>query len=76
MEDAKEFNDKLLEQKRLFERLYDLIDEMEQSNYKDRLKKGHYEKIAWSEFQADATGYARALNEIKFLLKYTKEQKS
>lgn len=73
MEDGEEFKKRLLEQKDLLERLYDIVDEWEVSNYKERMKKSHYEKKAWSEFQADATGYARALSEIKNLLKFTKE---
>lgn len=76
LEDKEEFESRLKEQTSLFERLYDMVDIMERSNYNDRMKKGHYEKKAWSEFQADATGYARALSEIKFLLKFTKEQHS
>jgi len=72
-EEKEEFNNKLLEQKYLFTRLLDLVEEMEKANYKDRLAKNHYEKVAWSEFQADATGYARALMELRFLLKFTKE---
>lgn len=74
IEDGEEFGKRLLEHKNLFERMYEIVDEMEQSNYRDRMKKGHYEKVAWAEFQADATGYARALSEIKLLLKFTKEQ--
>lgn len=74
LEEREEFESKLLSQKNLFERLYDIIDEMEQTNDKDSRKKSHYEKPAWSEFQADAIGYSRALSEIKLLLKFTKEQ--
>jgi len=73
LEDEEEFKSKLLEQKRLFERLYDIIAEMEKTNYTDRIKKGNYDKVSWSEFQADAIGYSRALSEIKLLLKFTKE---
>lgn len=73
-DDKEEFNSKLLEQQYLFERLWDIVSEMESANYKERMKKSHYEKAAWSEFQADATGYARALSEIQFLLHFTKEQ--
>lgn len=76
LEDKEEFESRLKEQITLFGRLFDMIDGMEKANYNDRMKKGHYEKKAWSEFQADATGYARALSEIKFLLKFTKEQHS
>jgi len=75
-EDKEEFESRLLEQKNLFERLYDIVDGMENANDKDKMKKSHYEKKAWSEFQADAIGYSRALSEIKFLLKFTKEQQS
>ena len=73
-DDKEEFNSKRLEQKVLFERLWDLVDEKEIANYKDRMKKEHYEKASWSELQADATGYARALSEMKFLLQFTKEK--
>ncbi len=73
-DDAEEFISKLLEQRHLFSRLWDIVDEKEVTNYKERMKKAHYEKAAWSEFQADATGYARACEEIKQLLKFTKDK--
>jgi len=75
VENEKEFKSKIIEQRQLFERLYDIIDELETSNYKDSLKKGHYDKVAWPEYQADAIGYSRALSEIKLLLKFSKENK-
>ena len=72
-DDAKEFESKLKAQRNLFERLYDILDELEDTNYRERIKKSNYDRIAWSEFQADAIGYNRALSEIKLLLKFTKD---
>ena len=71
-EDKEEFESKLLEQHLLFKRLYDIIDRWEQNNYKDNLKKSNYESPSWGNLQADGVGYARALGEIKNLLKFVK----
>jgi hypothetical protein len=46
---------------------------MKDENSKARTALSSYDKPAWSEFQADANGYERALTEILLLLKFTKD---
>ncbi len=73
VENPEELQKKLLEQKVLFARLYDMLVIKEASNYKNKIKKSNYEIENWSEQQADSIGYARCLEEIKSLLKFTQE---
>lgn len=72
-EQREEFTKRLLISKDLFRRLNELIDVLQKDNNKSRIDKGSYEKPAWSEFQADANGYERALSNIQQLLQFTKE---
>lgn len=68
-----EFSKRLLIAKDLFLRLSELIEIKNKDNNKARISKSSYDKPAFSEYQADANGYARALEEIQQLLKFTKE---
>jgi hypothetical protein len=72
-EQQKEFRERLLEAKDLFQRLFELVEVKVETNSSERRRKSTYDKPAWSEFQADSNGYERALTEIKELLKFTKE---
>ncbi len=72
-EAPEELEKKLIEQRSLFARLHEILVEKELSNYSSRLKKTNYEKSDWAHLQADAIGYARAIQEIKTLLTFTKE---
>jgi len=52
-------------------KLREILKEKQESSYSHQLKANNYELPAWSENQADAIGYQRALNEvIKNLLPY------
>ncbi len=73
IETPEEFEKKLLEQKVLFQRLFKLVEEKEKANTDSSLKKANYDSGSWSHFIADSIGYARALEEIKFLLKFTQD---
>ena len=68
-----EFNKRLLESKDLFQRLAELVEVKVRSNAKKRIADSSYEKPAWSESQADANGYERALTDVLEYLKFTKE---
>lgn len=68
-----EFSSRLLAAKDLFQRLGELAETMKDENSKARTALSSYDKPAWSEFQADANGYERALTEILLLLKFTKD---
>ncbi len=72
-ENKEELKKRLILNADLLEELYDILAEMEETNYKDSLKKAHYDKASWSEFQADSIGFGRCLSKIKDLLKFTKE---
>lgn len=69
----KEFSQRLLESKDLFQRLTGLIETLQSENAKSRVDKASYEKPAWSEYQADTNGYERACLHILEYLKFTKE---
>lgn len=73
LENPEEFEKKMIEQKELFKRFYELIDNKSKANYKERLKKDNYTRANWSELQADAIGYERCLEELKALLNYTQD---
>jgi hypothetical protein len=66
----KEFIQRLLENKDLFSRLAELILIHQYSNNEKRISLTSYEKPAWSEYQADANGYERALNDVLNYLKF------
>lgn len=68
-----EFSKRLLVAKDLFLRLSELLEIKSKDNNKARIAKSAYDKPAFSEYQADANGYARALEEVQQLLKFTKE---
>lgn len=68
-----EFIKRLLSNKDLFQRLFEMIEVKNKDNAKKRRANNSYEKPAWSESQADANGYERALTEVLELLKFTKE---
>ena len=72
-ENPEELESKLLEQKELFSRMYEIIQIQIDENYKQKLKSSNYETTCWTERQADSIGYARALEEIQSLLKFTQE---
>ena len=72
-EEKKEFQMRLLQNKDLFQRLFELIDIMQKENAKDRSSKTSYAKPAWSEFQADANGFERALTDVLTILRFTKD---
>ena len=72
-ENPEELESKLLEQKDLFKRMYEIVQIKIDENYKQRLKSSNYETTCWAERQADSIGYARALEEIKSLLQFTQE---
>jgi hypothetical protein len=46
---------------------------MRKSNNQERIEKSSYEKPAWSEYQADANGFERAIDKIQNYLNFTKE---
>lgn len=71
--EQEEFNNRLLEGKDLFQRLGQLVEILKEKNQSKRISSDSYNKPAWSEFQADANGYERALTEVISLLKFTKE---
>ncbi len=73
VENPEEFQTKMLEQKELFKRFYELLDQKVKANDKSQLKKDNYESSNWAYRQADSVGYNRCLEEIKALLKYTQE---
>ena len=68
-----EFSKRLLAVKDLFQRLSEIIEVKNKDNTKARIAKSSYDKPAFSEYQADANGYARALEEVQQLLQFTKE---
>ena len=72
-EQQEEFSKRLLVAKDLFQRLSELLEVKRKDNDKDRTSKSAYDKPAFSEYQADANGYARALEEVQQLLKFTKD---
>ena len=72
-EQQEEFRKRLLIAKDLFLRLSELLEVKSKDNEKARISKSAYDKPAFSEYQADANGYARALEEVQQLLKFTKE---
>ncbi len=72
-EDKQEFCKKLLEQTHILERLYDIVEAYDVANKTTKLKKENYDSPSWAMYQADSIGYSRAMSEIKFLLKFTKE---
>ena len=72
-EKQEEFSKRLLVSKDLFKRLTELLDTMSKDNIKSRVDKNSYDKPAWSEFQADANGFERAIMQVQQLLKFTKE---
>lgn len=72
-EQQEEFSKRLLVAKDLFKRLSELLDTMSEDNTKARISKTSYDKPAWSEYQADANGYERAIVQVQSLLKFTKE---
>ena len=59
-EQIKEFQQRLLESKDLFQRLFELIEIEHKDNRKTRVSKESYDKPAWSEYQADSNGFERA----------------
>jgi len=69
----KEFTQRLIESKDLFQRLMELVEVLKVKNNDQRIDITSYKQPAWSEFQADANGYERALTEVLLLLKFTKE---
>jgi len=73
VEEPEELEAKLKEQKRLFLRLYELIEIKEDVNYRNRINSRTYDNPTWALKQADSTGYARALDELKILLNFTQE---
>ncbi len=73
VEAPEEFEAKLKEQKPLFQRLYAILNEKTSANYKQNIRADKYEIPNWSERQADSIGYARALEEVKQLLAFTKD---
>ena len=75
-ENPEELESKLLEQKELFSRMNSIVQIKIDENYKQIFKSVNYNTPCWAERQADSIGYARALEEIKDLLKFTKEQNS
>ena len=58
------FKESLLIRKRLIE----VLEEKYQVAAKDRLSSSGYESPGWAHYQADAIGYARALQEIMKIL--------
>jgi hypothetical protein len=73
IENPEEFESKMIEQKELFKRLYELLEQKERANDKDKLRKNNYDSPNWGMRQADSIGYGRCLQEMKALLNYTQE---
>jgi len=73
VENPEEIEKKMLEQKELFKRWYEIITQKQKANDSDQLKKGNYEIPNWELRQADYVGYNRCLEEFKALLNYTQE---
>ncbi len=73
MEDPEGFKAKMIEQRELFKRFYELLDQKVKANDKSQLKKDNYDSPNWDRRQADSIGYSRCLEEIKALLHYTQE---
>ncbi len=73
VEAPEEFEAKMMEQKELFKRFYEMIDAKEEASYVDRLRKSNYEISNWDLLQADAIGYNRCLTEMKALLNFTQK---
>ena len=69
----KEFQQRLLENKDLFQRLFELIEAEHKENRRTRISKDSYEKPAWAEYQADSNGFERALSKVQDYLKFTQE---
>lgn len=66
-----EFSLGLVEASHLFSRLKDIAEIKIGVNGVARAALSSYDKPAWSEFQADANGYERALKEILSLINFT-----
>jgi len=73
IEAPEEFEKRMLEQKDLFKRLYELMQAKSVANNKSKLSKDNYDSPNWEMRQADAVGYGRCLEEIKALLNYTQD---
>ncbi len=73
IENPEEFGTKMQEQKELFKRFYELMEQKQKANDRSQLKKENYEIPNWAQRQADHIGYNRCLEEIKALLNYTQE---
>lgn len=71
--EKEEFVKRLLESKDLFRRLNEICEVMRKSNNQERIEKSSYEKPAWSEYQADANGFERAIDKIQNYLNFTKD---
>ena len=73
IENPEEFEKKMLEQKELFKRFYEIVVQKQEANDKNQLKKDNYDSPNWAQRQADHIGYNRCLEEMKALLNYTQE---
>jgi len=73
IENPEEFEKKMIEQRELFKRFYELIESKSKANDKEQIKKANYDSPNWDRRQADHIGYNRCCEEFMALLNYTQE---